>query len=86
MSHLIEFYGEECPHCIKMKPMIENIEKDLGVQVDSLEVWHNEENLKLLETHDKGFCGGVPFLINTQTGKWICGEATEEELKAWAKE
>lgn len=66
--------------------MIENLEKELDVKVDSLEVWHNDENLKLLETHDKGFCGGVPFLINTQTGKWICGEATEEELKDWAKQ
>jgi len=34
-----------------------------------------------LRAHDKGHCGGVPFFINTETGKWICGEASYEELK-----
>ena len=32
---------------------------------------------------DKGenMCGGVPFLLNQNTGKTICGEATYKEIK-----
>ncbi|MFA6397622.1 MAG: hypothetical protein WDK96_02120 [Candidatus Paceibacterota bacterium] len=85
MSHLKEFYGEECPHCEDMQILTKKLEKEKGVKIDRLEIWHNKENLKQLEELDKGFCGGVPFLINTKTGKWICGEAPYEEIKDWAK-
>ena len=30
-------------------------------------------------------CGGVPFFYNTQTKKFICGDANYGILKAWAK-
>lgn len=81
---LISFYGRECPHCIKMEPLIEELQKETGVTVDRLEVWYDKENMKKLESYDKGLCGGVPFFYNTDTTKWICGEATLDELKAWA--
>lgn len=85
MSHLKHFYGTECPHCERMVPIIAQLEKENGLTVEHLEVWHNEENAKLLTSYDSdGACGGVPFFINTQTGKTICGEATLEELKDWA--
>jgi hypothetical protein len=68
-----------------MEPLIAQLEKETGVTVDKFEVWHNEENAKKLEGLDKdGACGGVPFFINTVTGKTICGEATVAELKEWA--
>ncbi|MBI4123123.1 MAG: hypothetical protein HY458_02080 [Parcubacteria group bacterium] len=81
---LIEFYGKECPHCIKMMPLAERLEKDTGLKVEKYEVWHNEENAKKMEGHNKGRCGGVPFFINTDTDAIICGEAPYEELKKWA--
>ena len=85
MSHLLEFYGTECPNCVRMHELVEKIEKEEGLTVDTFEVWHNKENeAKLLEL-DKDLCGGVPFLYNTQTEKWICGEADYDTLKAWAK-
>lgn len=84
MSHLLEFYGTECPHCVDMKPLLQKLEKELGVKIDSFETWHNEENEKKRQEYDKDFCGGVPFLYNTKTDKWICGEASYEELKEWA--
>ena len=82
---LLEFYGETCPHCVEMKPMIEKVEKDLGVSIEKIEVWNDEANAKRMEEIDKGLCGGVPFFYNTATGKWICGEAGYDELKAWAE-
>ncbi|MES2416383.1 MAG: hypothetical protein V4504_01655 [Patescibacteria group bacterium] len=85
MSHLLEFYGTECPHCEHMHELISRVEKEEGVKVDVFEVWHNEENAKKLEELDKDMCGGVPFFYNTQTNKFICGEADYEMVKAWAK-
>jgi thiol-disulfide isomerase/thioredoxin len=85
MSHLLEFYGTECPHCIVMHERVEKLEKEEGIKIDAYEVWHNKENeAKLLEL-DKDMCGGVPFFYNEQTKKFICGDASYEILKAWAK-
>jgi len=81
---LLEFYGKECPHCIKMAPLVEKLEKEYGVKVEKYEVWHNEENAKKMEEYDKGLCGGVPFFFNTENGDFICGETDYERLKKWA--
>lgn len=84
MSHLLEFYGTECPHCVRMHELVERCEKEEGIKVDTYEVWHNKENEKKLLEIDKDMCGGVPFFYNEQTKKFICGEAPYETLKAWA--
>ena len=85
MSHLLEFYGTECPHCEHMHELVERLEKEEGIKVQAVEVWHNKENEKLFEKYDQGCCGGVPFFYNTQTSKWICGEESYDTLKKWAK-
>lgn len=86
MSHLLEFYGTECPHCVRMHELVEKLEKEEGVKVDTFEVWHNKENEKKMEEipcfND---CGGVPFFYNTETKKFICGEANYDIVKKWAK-
>lgn len=81
---LLEFYGTECPHCTAMKPLIKKLEQETGATIESFEVWHNEENAKKMDEYDRGLCGGVPFFYNTETKKFICGEASYEELKKWA--
>lgn len=81
---LIDFYGKECPHCLRMMPLVDQLEKEAGLKVEKLEVWHNQDNAKKMEEYDKGQCGGVPFFVNTDTGAMICGEAPYEELKKWA--
>jgi len=85
MNHLLEFYGTECPCCIYMHDFVDRLEKEEGIKIESLEVWHNKENEKRLLLLDKNLCGGVPFFYNTKTQKWICGEAEYEELKNWAE-
>ena len=67
-----------------MEPVIAEFEKASGVTVDRFEVWHDEKNMETMQSYDKGVCGGVPYFYNTDTGKSICGEATIEELEAWA--
>jgi thiol-disulfide isomerase/thioredoxin len=85
-SHLLEFYGRECPHCMTMQPFVEKLEKETGLKVAKFEVWHNAENAALMEKYDPGGsrCGGVPFFFNTKTGKWICGAVDYKTLKEWA--
>ncbi len=69
-----------------MEPLVERLENEGTVKVARLEVWHNEANAKLMREYDKGYCGGVPFFFNKNTGKWICGSADYERLKSWALE
>lgn len=81
---LYEFYGDGCPHCEKMEPKIEELQEEENVEVEQLEVWHDEENAELMEEYDEGICGGVPFFFNTESEQWICGETDIETLKSWA--
>lgn len=83
-EELLEFYGTECVHCHEMRPSVEKLEKEEGIKVTRVEIWHNSQNLQLMRQYDKGYCGGVPFFFNTKTGKWICGSTTYEKLKEWA--
>jgi thiol-disulfide isomerase/thioredoxin len=84
MSHLLEFYGTECPHCVDMHELVEKLEKEENIKIEKFEVWHNKENEKKLLEIDKNMCGGVPFFYNTESKKFICGSADYEELKKWA--
>ncbi len=80
---LLEFYGDECPHCKTMEPLVKRL-KDEGIEILQLEVWKNKENAEKMAEYDKGLCGGVPFFYNTETKSFICGEASYDDLKVWA--
>jgi thiol-disulfide isomerase/thioredoxin len=82
---LLEFYGKECPHCLKMAPLVERLKKEEGAEIEQYEVWHEPANAKKMEEYDKGLCGGVPFFYNTDTSQFICGSTSYEELKRWAR-
>lgn len=81
---LIKFYGQECHFCHLMDPIDQKLESDLGVHLEKLEVWHNRENAQLLKSVDT-MCGGVPFYVNTETGRVLCGAVDYETLKVWAQ-
>lgn len=78
------FYGTECVHCHEMDPLVQKLEKELNVQVERVEVWHNDQNMMKLQKLDSGKCGGVPFFYNMKNKKWICGSISYEKLKEWA--
>ncbi|MEK7131976.1 MAG: thioredoxin domain-containing protein [Patescibacteria group bacterium] len=82
---LQEYFGDTCPHCVKMHPIVTKLEQELGLTVEKYEVWNNEENAKKLAIVDQGLCGGVPFFYNTDTKKFICGGRGEDDLRAWMK-
>jgi len=78
------FFGDECPHCERMMPLVNQLIEE-GMPVEKLETWHHEENAKKHKNVDKGYCGGVPFFFNTENKQWICGATDEQTLRAWAK-
>ena len=82
---LLEFYGKECPHCVRMKPLVEQLEREEGVKFESYEVWHDTANEQKMEQYDKGLCGGVPFFYNTDTSAYVCGEVPYDKLKGLLK-
>ncbi|GAB0491947.1 hypothetical protein MMPV_003203 [Pyropia vietnamensis] len=84
-SHLLEFYGVECDHCVEMHPLMDQLQAETGLTLRGFEVWFNQSNLKLLSMLDKdGACGGVPFYFNKKTRGWICGATTYPNFHAWA--
>lgn len=91
IAMLLEFFGQECSHCISMAPLVKQLEQEERITVERFEVWHNKENEAHMEKYNrdssgKTICNGVPFFFNTANKKFICGETSYEELKAWAKE
>lgn len=87
LDHIIEFYGETCPHCISMRPVIEQLEKDEGIEIRKLEVWNDEDNKKLMMEYEDIIgeaCGGfaaVPSFVNTETKQALCGAHDAADIK-----
>ncbi len=67
---LLEFYGTGCPHCARMKPLVERLEKEEGVVIEKYETRHNRP---------------VPMQIikclNADEARMRAGEALETALR-----
>jgi glutaredoxin len=83
---IIFFYGRECPHCREAEKFIRDNKIDQKIGFDSVEVWHNQENAKMLMQKAKE-CRltddqiGVPFVWNL--GKCYVGTP---DIEAFFKE
>jgi thiol-disulfide isomerase/thioredoxin len=90
MKKLVMFYARECPHCKHMISFVDRLEKETGVELEKLEVWHNEKNADLMRSYRNILapkCGGqlrTPTFFNTETNDILCGEIEYEKLKDWA--
>jgi glutaredoxin len=68
-KNIIFFYGRECPHCKEAEKFIQDNKIDQKIEFDSVEVWHNEDNAKLMLGKTKE-CGldeskvGVPLVYS----------------------
>jgi len=89
MARLLMFHGRECPHCKKMMPVVEQLEKEMGVVFEKYEIWHDEKNADLMRSFRPVIapkCGGqlrVPTFLNVDTSDAVCGEVDTDKLKAW---
>lgn len=90
MNKRIMFWARECPHCKAMMPHVDKLEKETGIRLEKLEIWHNEKNADLMRSYRPIIapkCGGqlrTPTFFNTETNDVICGEVEYEKLKEWA--
>jgi thiol-disulfide isomerase/thioredoxin len=90
MSKLLMFHGRECPHCKKMMPLVERLEKENDIHFEKYEVWHDEKNADLMRSYRDVLapkCGGqlrVPTFFNPETSDVMCGEVEFDKLKEWA--
>jgi len=89
-DRLIWFTGRECEHCKELRPIVAEFMDEYGVEIEELEVWHDERNANLLRKYGEDIaeaCGGdlaVPSFYNEATGSALCGKVTKELLKLWA--
>lgn len=92
MREILFFHGAECPHCEVMRPIVEKLEKNIGVKVKKFEVWHDEKNADKMREYaniimDAGDGDlGVPAFVDVKNNEAQCGEMTEKELKKWLME
>lgn len=90
MKKLLLFHARECPHCRRMMPLVDRLEKETGTGIERLEIWHDENNADLMRSFRNDIapkCGGqlkTPTFFNTETHDVLCGEVPYETLKAWA--
>jgi len=90
MKKLLMFHGRECPHCKRMMPIVDRLAKEAGIEVEKIEVWHEEKNADLMRSYRPVIapkCGGqlkTPTFFNTETEDVLCGEVEYEALKDWA--
>ena len=90
MKKLLLFHARECPHCRRMMPLVDRLEKETGADIERLEIWHDEKNADLMRSFRDDItpkCGGqlkTPTFFNTETRDVLCGEVAYETLKAWA--
>ena len=66
--NLYLFKGAECPHCAEEKEWLKTIEEDYKdyINIYEFEVWHNEENAKILnkvKEEMKSTSNSVPFTV-----------------------
>lgn len=69
-----------------MAVLVARLEKEEKVKVEKFETWHDQKNDAQRAKYDNGFCGGVPFFVNTTNGRKLCGAVPYETLKRWATE
>ncbi len=86
-NHLIFFTGTDCPHCEAMRRLADRLKAEWGIVLDEREVWHNEQNYRMLENYTRTIdgCDGIPVFVNTQTNVVLCGEISYKELVSWAQ-
>ena len=82
------FYGQGCPHCHVMHPIVDRLISE-GSNILKLEVWHDNNNADKMRSFSKiiaNASGGdlaVPTFLDEENERAVCGEMSYETLKQW---
>lgn len=74
----ILFYGDGCPHCLKIEAFLEEKEAARKISYETKEVWDDADNRKIM-MEKVAACKmkqdnvGVPFLWDGENGKCLIG-------------
>lgn len=92
---IVLFYGDGCPHCLKVEAFLDEKNAPQKISYETKEVWSNADNRKMMM--DKVvLCKmeknniGVPFLWNGENSQCLMGEDQiidffQKKLEAAAK-
>ena len=92
-NHLIMFYGTDCPACMDMKILLDKLQKQWNINIETRDVWtgaDKETNYRMFENYIEMTgnigtdCDGLPFCINTETNQFLCGNVSYKKLEKWA--
>lgn len=93
MREIIFFHGQDCPHCARMRPVVDKLEKELKIKIKRLEVWYNEKNADIMRKYSKIIAEasddgtlGVPAFVDVKNNECLIGEQDEKDLKKWLTE
>ena len=93
MRKIIFFHGADCPHCKRMRPIVKEIEEELGIVMNKLEVWYDEDNAEVMRQYDdiirlasEDGDLGVPAFVDPKNKEALVGEQTKGDLKKWLME
>jgi|GEM_PF-1312872 len=81
---VIFVYSDSCPHCLKMKPIVTDLEV-AGSKFKWAGVGDNEIKTLLSKCYSDVLAGGVPQFICAKNGQTIVGERTKGVLEDFAK-
>lgn len=78
--NLYFFWGEGCPHCAKEKIFLENLkEKYPGLKIYEFEIWHNSDNVKILQEVGEELKADISLIPFTVVGeKYNTGYLSDE--------
>jgi len=85
--YLTLFYGDGCPHCAKEEAYLSKLEKEFpSLKVRKLEVWHNQDNVKIMEETGKKLniqITGVPLTLigNKVISGYLNDQTTGQQIK-----
>ena len=69
-----------------MFPSIEKLEKEEGLKIEKLEVWHDSKNRSRYDKSNNIIkCTGVPFFYNEGSKRGVCGTMSYVDLRKWAE-
>ena len=82
-STLYYFHSVGCAFCKQIDPIVEKLNSE-GYDILSLDMSENDNRGLHREIENKyDLRCGTPFLVDASNGKNVCGNATEEMIKAW---